>query len=245
MEPDKKNMDMATEFCDKLRQELKENLVSFTLYGSAIRNDMVPGHSDLNVLIVLEHSSPEAHRAIAEKLRSYPAINPFVLCSNGLERSMMVFALKFSSIRRHHRVLFGADPVADFNPPGEIIRFLCEQSLRNLRLRLKNNYIRNFEKPERYGNVVLKAIPGLFVSLSEVLRSAGIDVPVDHASRPDAIGKALGTDASVLTDLRGLHQKPRRLTADEAFQIHSRIYGLLSEALEWVRKQWPLETDLQ
>jgi len=245
MDLDKTVMDIVTQVCEELRQNLKENLASFALYGSAVRNDMVAGRSDLNVLIILEHSAPEAHRVIAELLVRYPSVAPFVLSKSELERSRTVFALKFNSIKRNYRIIYGEDFLADFSPSDELLRFLSEQSLRNLRLRIKNAYIRNYQKPERFGIFVMKNIPALFVSLSEILRCAGIDVPKDHAARPELIGKSMGTDASVLAELREAQRSPKFFSPDDAFRIHSEIFRLLSAAIEWVQKEWPLSSDVK
>ncbi len=244
MSHDAKAFDAAERACQSLRATLGENLVTFAVYGSAARSDMVCGTSDINVLIVLERSTPESHRAIAEQLKGQPQIAPFVLSRWELPRSMPVFALKFRSIARHYRVLHGEDVLSGFAPSDDLLRFLCEQSLRNLRLRMEHAYIRNAAAPDRYAAALVRTTPALFVTLSEVLRTAGAEVPLDHASRPEVIGAALGCDASVLADLRALRAAPRKLSADEAFALHSRLFMLLSIALDWVREQWPTATTM-
>src|SRR5688572_11881374 len=91
-----------------LIQGLGENLHSCILYGSAVRGDLLPRTSDVNLLIVLEHSTPDAHRLIAEIIRGgAERVQPFVLGRRGLERSQRVFAIKFRSIKRNYRVLHG------------------------------------------------------------------------------------------------------------------------------------------
>lgn len=245
MQIDNKALTMATELCNKIQGVLGENLNSFVLYGSSVRGDMVPDLSDVNVLVILNHSSPEAHRAIAMIISGFPKVSPFVLSKWELPRSRRVFAVKFMSIGRFYKVLYGDDPLADFGPSQALLSFLLEQSIRNLRLRLKRDYIRFASNPARYRQVLSNQAASLFVSLSEVLRSAGIEVPSSRQKRPEIIGKVFHSDASVLADLLELRKTQKPLSENEAFEFHSRLFVLLSSALEWIKEQWPLATEIQ
>ncbi len=245
MNINEKALSMATDLCHRLKEILGENLNSFALYGSAVRGDMVPDLSDVNVLIILNHSSPEAHRTIAGILNEFPMISPFILSRWELPHSRRVFAVKFSSIGRHYKVLLGDDPLADFGPSQALLSFLLEQSIRNLRLRLKRDYIRFASNPARYRQVLSNQTASLFVSLSEVLRSAGIEVPSSRQKRPEVIGKVFRTEASVLTDLLALRGTQKQLSENEAFEYHARLFSLLSSALEWIKERWPQATEIQ
>src|SRR3954471_18462796 len=112
-----------------MRENLGTNLYSCCIYGSSVRGNWIAGVSDLNLLIVLNESNPAAHESIAEVLRKYSNVDPFILGRAGMERSLRAFAAKFSNIRRQYKVLHGTDPFADvaFDPALE--RFLCEQAM--------------------------------------------------------------------------------------------------------------------
>ncbi len=239
MSVDGKSLTVATDLCEKLRTGLGDNLGSFVLYGSAVRGDMVSGRSDINVLIVLNHSTPEAHRAIAEQLLKVPSVSPFVLSRWELPRSLRVFAIKFRSIGRNYKVLYGEDFLADFAPPQSLLPFLCEQSLRNLRLRLKQGYIRNLDKSDRYAQILVRNYSPLITALSELLRCEGTEVPADRTDRTAILERQWGIDAGVLDDLADLRNHSNRLSADQAFDFHSRLFCLLSAALDRIRQQWP------
>jgi predicted nucleotidyltransferase len=239
MTPQEQAAQTAGECCRKLGAVLGENLTACVLYGSAVRGDMDESRSDINLLIVLGLSSPEAHRVIAQQLADFANVSPFVLSRWELPRSRRTFALKFASIRRNYKVLCGDDPLSDFDPSPELLWFLCEQSLRNLRLRLEHAYIRHVGEPVTYGQAVARNATSLLVALSEVARCAGVEVPRDRRKRPEIIGRVLEADASVLDDARALHGRSDRLTAEQAFELHSRLFGLLSAALDKVRERCP------
>jgi predicted nucleotidyltransferase len=236
---DKDALAIATDVCDRCRATLGDNLSSFVLYGSAVRGNRIPGRSDINVLIILQRSTPEAHQALAEQLKSTPLVTPFVLSRWELARTRQVFAMKFGSISRNYTVLFGEDPLADFAPPRKLLLFLCEQSLRNLRLRLEHAYIRNINTPSRYGQTLGRSITALLIALAEVLRCSGVQVPEDFNSRPEVIALHLGVDAAVLHKLLALRTDGQDLSASAAYELHANVFQLLSTAIDKVREQWP------
>jgi predicted nucleotidyltransferase len=148
-----------------LTKTLGANLHSLLLYGSAVRGNLVPKVSDLNLLILLEESTPEAHAAITEAIRGPVRIEPFILGRALLARSLQAFAVKFLSIKRNYRVLHGQDPFATLTVDEGLARFLCEQALRNLWLRSVRAYVVFGQDRTRYTRFLTKVTPALFTDL--------------------------------------------------------------------------------
>jgi hypothetical protein len=221
-----------------LRERLGENLTSLVLYGSAVR-EAVSRPDDLNLLIVLEESTPEAHAAIARAIKGPVWIEPFILGRALLSRSLLAFAVKFLSIRRHRRVLHGVDPLEELVIPPAVGRFLAEQAVRNLRLRLVRAYVVFGEDRPRYSTAVADAVPGLFTHLGEAIRQSGRVVPESFASRIPLFAETFKADAGVLTDLLALKSSPRTLSADEVTSLHGRLFRLLDAAVRWMEATWP------
>ena len=71
---------------NQLPATLGENLYSCVLYGSAVRGNVVPDVSDINILIVLNHSTPSAHTAIADCIGGKVYVDPFIIARKGMER---------------------------------------------------------------------------------------------------------------------------------------------------------------
>jgi hypothetical protein len=133
-----------------LRTELGDNLYySCCVYGSAVRGNSIEGVSDINLLVILNQSTAAAHEAVARAIGGQRQIDPFVLARRGFERSVRAFATKFASIKRNYRVRFGADPLVDLNVDAELEKFLCEQAVRNLRLRLAYAFITRQQRTKR------------------------------------------------------------------------------------------------
>lgn len=223
----------------RLQTTLGDNLYSLVLYGSAVRGEYVPGVSDVNLMLVLNASTPAAHQLVAGCLRDQPRVDPFVIGRPGLQRSMQTFAVKFRSIRRDYRVLHGADPFVEFDVAPEVLQFLCEQALRNLRLRVVRGFVLHGEQPKAYLRFLQDIAAQVFIDLSEALRLKDIEVPHDFADRATVLAQAYGVDASILNDLLALKEPAARLKAGQSADLHTRLYALLDQAIAWMEAEWP------
>ena len=225
-----------------LRNALGSNLYSCCVYGSAVRGNAIEGRSDLNLLIVLEHSDVEAHEAIAHVLAGNKHVDPFVLGKPGFERSVLAFAPKFSSIKRNFRVLHGADPFAGVEIPNGLERFLCEQALRNLRLRLVFAFI-NRQRDEAFGRFLPRSVTPVFLRLTEVVRLSGGAVDTDFSARIPAFEKQFSVEGAVLRDLLALRQNPPRFSDGDLVHWHKNLLPLLDRVISWIEVNWPALDD--
>ena len=224
----------------RLRHTLGDNLWSCVVYGSAVRGDVVDGQSDLNLLLILERSTPEAHAAIADGVAGPVPVDPFVLSRRGLDRSLRAFAAKFRSIRRHYRVLSGEDPFAGPEQSVVVLRFLAEQALRNLRQRSVHAYIRLGADPARYRHWLQRTVPAVFTHLAEVLRLDGMQLPDDFQARIGELEAGYGHAMPVLGELLQVRIAPRPLNAEDVERIHRHLFDVLDHAVARVEQRWPV-----
>jgi predicted nucleotidyltransferase len=222
----------------ELRRELGDNLYSCCVYGSAVRGNAIPGVSDINLLIVLQRSDVAGHQAVAKALDCFAEIDPFVLARRGFERSVRAFAPKFASIRRHYKVLHGADPLVTLDVDEPMRRFLCEQAVRNLRLRMVYAFVTR-ARNHGYGRFLFANITPLFIHFSEVLRLSGISLPDDHAARVPVFEQEFRVDGAVLRELLALKQAPRKLSAAAEGAWHERLFPIVDAVLLWIETRWP------
>jgi predicted nucleotidyltransferase len=223
----------------RLRELLGANLYSCILYGSAVRGDLDPRTSDLNLLLILNESTPDAHTAIASVVRGQRIVDPFVITRRAMDRTFEAFALKFLSIKRNYRVLAGADPLVDLSIDEQTQRFECEQALRNLRLRAVRAYIFFGDDGARYTRFLLRVETPLFIYLSAALRLVGTELPKDFNTRISLFKTGFDTDVSLLTDLASLGARPRDLDKSETRRWHERLFRLLDHAVRWMEDRWP------
>lgn len=221
-----------------LRVELGDNLFSCCVYGSAVRGNAIEGISDINLLIIINESSSAAHEAIARAIGGQPLIDPFVLARRGFERSMRAFATKFASIKRNYRVLHGADPLAQMQTDPALEKFLCEQAIRNLRLRIVYSFVTR-QQHKSYDKFVVRNISGMFVQFSEALRLNGTTIPAAFEARVPVLEKGFKIDGQVLRDLLVLKKNPQRFSEAEAVRWHQRIFPIMDTVLVWMETNWP------
>ncbi|PTY03423.1 hypothetical protein DB346_05950 [Verrucomicrobia bacterium LW23] len=234
------------EVVEALRSALGGNLYSCCLYGSAVRGNF-ERDSDLNLLILLNDFTPSAHVALAAVISKHRRVAPFLLARRGFERSFRVFSPKFASIRRNYRVLAGADPLAAMRIDPEEERYLVEQALRNLRLRLVHAFVTRLDDAT-YQRHLVRIVTPLFVQLGEVARLSGVEQSKDFAERIPGFEKLFGIDGAVLTDLLELKAKasaaastvaaPAAATAPSAEQWHSRLFPLIDAVVVWMEANW-------
>lgn len=227
--------------CEKLPAVLGKNLYACVLYGSAVRGNVVPGVSDINLLIVLNASTPDAHAAIADCIDGNIRVDPFIITRPGMERSFRVFAIKFRSIKRNYKVLCGEDPITGFSVTDDTVRFLCEQALRNLRLRCVHNYIRNRHQRQRYLRILVEMHTAVFTDVTEILRLAGEEVPREYSARIPVIKRYFNNaDTGILDDLLRLKNNPSLWKSIDIERIHQRLFNFLHYIVQWMEQQWPL-----
>ena len=228
------------ELTRQLIDSLGESLYSCILFGSAVRGDFTAQQSDLNLLIILNEASPKAHDLIAEVLAMHAEIrvDPMILARAGIKRSFEMFGAKFLSISRNYRILHGADLIKGLAIDNSVLRFLAEQTLRNIRMSAVRAYVLYSQDRTQYVRFINRMRASIFTALSDVVRlSIDSDVPHDFADRPKVIGEFFNTDATVLSEFLQLSGRGK-LSAQEIQSLHLGLSNLLNHAIFWVESHW-------
>ena len=231
-----KSVGILNEVTTGLRDKLGDNLYSLILYGSAVRGSFDVRSSDFNLLIILNESTPAAHREIARLLKARIRVEPFVISRIGMQKSFEAFAIKFCSIQRHYRVLHGEDPLRDLVIDEKILHFLTEQALRNLRLRSVRAYIQWGSERKRYMEYVVGIVPQIFTDIGSAFRVRGFSVEERFAQRIPLFTQHLGEAATVLEDLLVIKEKKISLSEKELFNLHEKLFTLLDQSITWLSK---------
>jgi len=221
----------------QLRDSLGDNLYSCCLYGSAVRGNFIEGVSDLNLIIILNESTPVAHQAIAQILGADRQIDPFILSRRGLPGDARAFAPKFASIKRNYRVLYGADPFQAVQLDPNLERFLCEQALRNLHLRIVYAFVLR-GRDRGYEKFLVRSLIPIFAQFSEVLRLEGTTVPKEFDARIPLMEKEFKIDGSILRDLLAFKKKPQKLSEADAIAWHERLFPVIDAVVKWLELKW-------
>ncbi|MEZ4527846.1 MAG: hypothetical protein R2941_18175 [Desulfobacterales bacterium] len=213
--------------CGDLRQILGENLISLTLYGSAVRKDYRPGKSNVNLLVVVDHIDLPVLRSVLDAVfrgRRF-GIVPFFLTQEDLQRSADVFPVKFISMRENYQVLAGGDVLADLNIAREHLRLRCEQEIKNILLRLRRHYLMSG------GRRLTQVLSGMTVGFLESLRMLHSLIHGTLPSREEVIesaAKTFGIDPEVLINVSTLRELDVALPREE----EEELYALFMETVQ-------------
>jgi len=124
---------IMTDFTNRLKDLFGDNLLAVILYGSAVRGTYRKGVSDINVLILLEKSSPrkifEMGSVIKPFLRKHQ-VNPRVMTHEEFVSSADVFPLEYGDIQCAHEIIFGDAEIINIDLSHAHLRYELEEKLR-------------------------------------------------------------------------------------------------------------------
>ena len=232
------------EFTRRLREAAGDNLESVVLYGSAARGEYHERRSDLNLLCVL-HSVTGAELARLARVIHWWSGElheppPQFFTAEELRRSADVFAIELLDIGQHHKVLFGADPVAGLDVPMNLHRIEIEHELRALLQKLRVHFVHYCEDEAQLREVYAKSISGATVLLRHVLIAFGEDVPAERARLFQRIEELTGAEASAFELGRALREDHRSAELPRAFGNYLAAIATVIRGLDAVvpKREW-------
>jgi len=172
---------VLNQLVQKLQKAHGERLVSVVLYGSGATGEHDAKFSDWNVLCVLSEitarelgSSEEIFRWWRE--RGSPS--PLLLTEREMAISTDCFAIEFHDIQRHHRLLYGKDPIESLVVDGSFYRAQVEHDLRAKLLRLRQKAAGMFSDADLLRRLMLDSVSTFCVLFRHALVLHGVDAPL-------------------------------------------------------------------
>lgn len=120
----------------------------------------------------------------------------------------------------------------------QLEKFLCEQALRNLRLRLVFSYVTR-QRHKSYDTFVIRNATAIFVRLSEALLLEGVSLPTEFEARIPILEREFKIEAAVLRELLALKSARRRSTEAEMTELHGKLFALIDDVVRWMEERWP------
>lgn len=223
---------------EHLKESAGKNLKSVVLYGSAVTGEFSAGHSDLNVLCIVEHAGAaelEALRPAVAWWMKQGQSTPLVFTLDELRRSADIFAIELLDIVANHRTLLGDDPFLNFEVPTWLHRLQVERELRTNWVRLRRAVI---AAPAR-NRELLALMTGSVASFATLFRHAllGMDEPPPRSMREAIEGAAHlvgGNAAPFLTVLEARDGKRKAAQIDVEAVLHGylELIGLVTEEVD-------------
>jgi len=181
----------------QLTQVHGDALVGVVLYGSAASDELVAGHSDQNVLVIVESISAETLRALGQTARAWQeAGNPPPLEFTRREwmGSADVFPMEYADILERHRVLAGTLPMDGVTVRPSHLRLQVEQEALGKLLRLRRATMTAGTDVARQRELLRASLSAMLVIFRSVLRLHGERPARDAAEVIAHVGSTCGFD---------------------------------------------------
>ena len=218
--------------CTQLVEALGDQLVSVMLYGGLAKGEYIPDSSDVNVMIVLDEVTvaalDKAAPIIQGGVRDF-RLAALLMCQSDLRRSTELFPIKFLDMRRHHRVLWGKDMIADLTIDRDHVRLRCAQEITNLLLRLRQFYLQRAHRPELIESTLTRAISSFLTSLNTLAELKTGQTATTKSAVIEA-AERIGLDAHPLREVFALKRGQLKPDTEELKQLYDRFMMTVQQA---------------
>ena len=110
---------------------IKPYLSAVYLFGSLARGEYIPGHSDINLLLILNDSSVTPLKKASVLQRKFGEnVNLLCLTREYILTSLDTFPIELLDMKAHHIRLYGEDILPGLQISKEHLRLQCERELK-------------------------------------------------------------------------------------------------------------------
>lgn len=182
---------------EDLRATHGANLASVVLYGSAAAGDHVELRSDYNILIALNHITPEDLRQAQAPTREWQRLGhplPVYFTVEELSDAADVFPIEFHQMAHARIVLYGRDPFEFVKLSNTNLRHQAEYELRSKLIQLRRLYIPASVSIEKLCDLMNDSLSSFAALFRAVLMLHGQEAPIAKADCVRATAKLLKLD---------------------------------------------------
>ena len=219
------------EFVQRMKNAAPDNLKAVVLYGSAATGEFHEGHSNVNLLCLVENGDParlEPFHSTVEWWtgKGHPA--PLIFTLEELRQSSDIFAIELLDMQARHKMLFGQEFLAGIAVPLRYHKLQVERELRTNWLRLRQTFL---AAPRRaHLNVMVAAASSFTALFRHALIALGETAPQNKREAVDRAARLTGADASGFRAVLDFREKKTK-ESDIDVAATARSYFALVEAV--------------
>ena len=231
-------MDRSVEkFVEALKKNLRGDLLSIVLYGSAASGDFEKKYSDYNVMVVVEELGLEHLKRLAPLTRKWVCQGnamPLLVRPVHIETSKDVFAIEFADMRDNHKVLYGRDFVKDIIVDREHLRLQCEREIKADLLALRGAILERAHSRRKLKNLLLKSSSSFMAILRGVLRVQEETPPLKKRELLEKINEKAKIDMSVFKKILDAREGVQNIRRSEVMPLLEQYLTTLQEVASYV-----------
>jgi hypothetical protein len=219
-----------------LKEAAGGNLSAVVLYGSAADHEFHEGHSDLNILCLLNR----VDGAALAKLRpvglswwhkGHPT--PLVFTLEELRHSADVFAIELLDMKQHHHMLLGKDFFADLDVPMTLHRLQVEHELRTSVTRLRGAFLRSRGRRSELAELMIASASTFATLFRHSLLALGEAAPDSRGGAADRLAALVGFDPAAFHAVLDLREGKRAMREVN----HEQMFGAYLDAVTRVAEE--------
>ena len=225
------------ELVARLKQAAGSNLSAVVLYGSAVDLDFRE-HSDLNVLCLLHRLGG----AVLECLRpvglwwshkGHPP--PLVFTFAELRNSADVFSIELLDMKARHRMLEGADFLAELQVPMAQHKLQVERELRVNVVRLRQSYLRMAGRRSELAELLIASASSFGTLFRHALIALGQEAPSSAREAADRLAKLFAMNTApfhLVLDLREGKSAGGEMNLEAVFEPYVDLVTRVAEEID-------------
>ena len=174
-----------------------DSLRTIVQFGSAVAGEVLTGHSDTNLLIIVDEVSLSDLLSKAEPVQKWVAAGnpaPMLLTLAEWRSSADIFAMEYADILHRHRVLLGTPPFEGMVVQTADLRLHVEREALGKLLQLRRAIMAVGPDQQGQLRLLVNGLSTLMVIFRGVTRVAGQKPPLDYAKLSGAVAVLAGFD---------------------------------------------------
>ncbi|HEY4839726.1 MAG TPA: hypothetical protein VIH72_14015 [Candidatus Acidoferrales bacterium] len=228
--------DKLDEFVQRMRGAAPDNLKAIVLYGSAVTGEFHEGHSNVNLLCLVENGDParlEPFHSTVEWWtgKGHPA--PLIFTLDELRRSSDIFAIELLDMQARHKMLFGEEFLAGITVPLRYHKLQVERELRTNWLRLRQTFL---AAPRKAHLDVMVAAASSFTALfRHALIALGEPAAQNKRDAVERVAKLTGADANgflAVLDFREKKTKEKDIDAAATARSYFKLVEAVTDEVD-------------
>lgn len=189
----------AARLSQELRNTFGDGLRSVVLFGSVARGEVVPGVSDVNVLVLLEDVGPTQLGTAAPLVKEWIRKGntpPHVYSMDEWNGMRDTFAIEISDMQEAREVLFGVDPVGEDSVEAADLRTHAEQEMRQTLFKMRIRTLVSADDAAELGRLLQAGLPSFAAYMRAALRLSGESPGHDSEAVIERTAERIGADAA-------------------------------------------------
>jgi predicted nucleotidyltransferase len=238
----KKVREELKNFCSSLKELIGNDLLGLLLYGSALRDDYIPHHSDINILVLVKEVDVSLLRKVAPlvaRANQRALIEPLFLTPEYIKNSLDTFPLEYLDIKRQNLLLYGEDIFSEIEVDRGDLRLQVEREWKLNYIRLQQAYLRSYNDPEALKKIMIKSFNS-FTHLLSAIYYLKDSLPEERHMVWDSLMKEFFLRKEIINYLKSLRERKEKIGKEEIHQRFNEYFKMMERimfALEALRKE--------